>query len=100
MRPPSIDPNSQGSERTARCGETIIIDAMPAFHFMRLAAAVALLAALPADALAYIDPGTGSMLLQSLLAAIAAALVFGRTIWHKVRSVFQRDRRKDPPAKS
>jgi hypothetical protein len=73
---------------------------MRASHFLRPAAAAALLAALPADAFAYIDPGTGSMLLQSLLAAVAAALVFGRSIWHKVRSVFQRDRRKDTPSKS
>ena len=77
-----------------------IINAMRTSHFLRPAAAVALLAALPADALAYIDPGTGSMLLQSLLAAVAAALVFGRTIWHKLRSVFQRDRPKDTSAKN
>jgi hypothetical protein len=77
-----------------------IINAMRASHFLRLAAAAALLAAYPADALAYIDPGTGSMLLQSLLAAVAAALVFGRSIWHKVRSVLQRDRRKDTAEKS
>ena len=62
-------------------------------RFFLLAAA---LAWLPAPAFAYIDPGTGSMLLQSLLAAVAAALVFGRTIWQKVKDLFSRDKGKAP----
>lgn len=42
---------------------------------------------------AYVDPGTGSMLVQSALAIIAVALVAGRSAWHKVKSFFSR--RKD-----
>ena len=42
---------------------------------------------------AYIDPGTGSMLVQSALAIIAVALVAGRSAWHKVKRFFSR--RKD-----
>lgn len=45
----------------------------------------------PSVAHAYVDPGAGSMLLQSLLAAIVAVIVFGRTIWYRVRSWFRRD---------
>lgn len=41
---------------------------------------------------AYIDPGTGSMLVQSALAIIAIALVAGRSAWHKVKSFFSRRR--------
>jgi hypothetical protein len=52
-----------------------------------------LLGVAPLPALAYIDPGTGSMLLQSLLAAVAAALVFGRTAWNHVKSFFSRGKR-------
>ena len=66
---------------------------------LRLAALAALLAAFPVDALAYIDPGTGSMLLQSLLAAVAAALVFGRTAWDRLKSLFKRGKDKAPDSK-
>jgi hypothetical protein len=45
-----------------------------------------------APAWAYIDPGTGSMLVQSALAIIAVALVAGRSAWHKVKSFFSRRR--------
>ena len=49
-----------------------------------------LLFALPGTAHAYLDPGTGSMLVQSLLAAIAAALVFGRNLWRSLTGAFKR----------
>ena len=73
---------------------------MSAPSSIRLALLAAILASIPAPALAYIDPGTGSMLLQSLFAAVAAALVFGRTIWHKVKSLFSRDKGRDPVKKN
>jgi hypothetical protein len=66
---------------------------------IRVAALAAIAAAMPADALAYIDPGTGSMLLQSLFAAVAAGLVFGRTLWYKIKSVFGRNKGKDSEPK-
>jgi hypothetical protein len=47
---------------------------------MRFFAVVALLlVSLPAQA--YLDPGTGSLLVQGLLAAIAGGLVFIRAKW-------------------
>jgi hypothetical protein len=48
-------------------------------------------------ALAYIDPGTGSMLVQSFLAVLAACAVFGRSLWHRVKRWFRRgnDERKN-----
>lgn len=55
-----------------------------------VAGALLVLAAGPAWA--YIDPGTGSMLVQSALAIIAVALVAGRSAWHKVKSFFSRRR--------
>ena len=55
-------------------------------------AAVATLLLAAAPAWAYIDPGTGSMLVQSALALIAVALVAGRSAWHKVKSFFTRRR--------
>ena len=37
---------------------------------------------------AYLDPGTGSLLLQGLLGGIAGAAVFIRMYWHKLTSWF------------
>ena len=37
-------------------------------------------------AYAYMDPGTGSLLLQGLLGGIAGAVVFIRLYWHKLVS--------------
>jgi len=59
--------------------------------------ATALAAALvySSSALAYIDPATGMLLLQSLIAAIAAGLVFVRKpfVWlaQKLKSLRKRD---------
>lgn len=37
------------------------------------------------DAVAYLDPGTGSMLLQVILGGIAAIGVAIKLYWHKLR---------------
>ena len=42
----------------------------------------------PTPAYAYLDPGTGSMMLQVLLGAIAGGLVVGRLYWQKIKSFF------------
>ncbi len=41
---------------------------------------------------AYLDPGTGSMLLQALLGGVAAIGVVGRLYWRRVAAVFERMR--------
>ncbi len=41
-------------------------------------------------AYAYLDPGTGSMLLQMLLGGVAGALVVGKLYWHRVKAFFGR----------
>ena len=51
---------------------------------------VALLAAVATvfftgPAWAYLDPGTGSMMLQLLLGGIAGAMVVGKLYWHRFR---------------
>lgn len=40
---------------------------------------------LPIDAFAYLDPGTGSILLQGLIAAVAAAGTFVSVFWQKIK---------------
>ena len=37
---------------------------------------------------AYLDPGTGSMILQILLGGVAGVAVAGRFYWHKLLSLF------------
>ena len=47
------------------------------------------------DAVAYLDPGTGSMLLQVILGGIAAVGVAIKLYWHKLRAAFGMPK-KDP----
>jgi len=42
----------------------------------------------PVTALAYLDPGTGSIILQGLIAAIAAGLVVIKAYWYKIKTFF------------
>ena len=47
--------------------------------------AVLLLALAAEPAFAYLDPGTGSMLLQVILGGVAAVGVALKLFWHKIR---------------
>ncbi len=38
----------------------------------------------PLPAWAYLDPGTGSMILQGVIGGIAAAVVLGKLYWHRL----------------
>ncbi len=46
-------------------------------------------------AYAYLDPGTGSMLVQMLLGGVAGALVVGKLYWHQVKDFFGRGPQKN-----
>jgi uncharacterized membrane protein len=59
---------------------------------------VLLLCGMPAYA--YIDPGTGSALIQGLIAAVAAVGITLRLYWHRVVGFFRRKKNKDPDRKS
>ncbi len=52
-----------------------------------------------APAFAYLDPGSGSIIVQGFLAAIAAVVAAGGMFWHRIKtrlaSLFPR---KKPPA--
>ena len=52
-----------------------------------------LLLSLERPAGAYLDPGTGSMLLQALLGGVAAVGVIARLYWHRMTAVLQRIQR-------
>ena len=61
-------------------------------------AAVSLLGSLAVStpAYAYLDPGTGSMLLQLLLGGVAGALVIGKLYWARIKSFFGLGPSSDP----
>jgi hypothetical protein len=40
--------------------------------------------------LAYIDPGTGSLVLQAIAGGVAAAAVTAKLYWSRVKRVFRR----------
>ncbi|WP_064108351.1 hypothetical protein [Legionella jordanis] len=42
------------------------------------------------DAYAYLDPGTGSLIIQSTIAAVTGGLFVLKTYWHKLKSLFCR----------
>ena len=50
---------------------------------------LAVLIAIERPAAAYLDPGSGSMLLQALLGGVAAVGVIARLYWHRVMAVFR-----------
>jgi len=53
-----------------------------------------------ADVLAYLDPGTGSMLLQVILGGIAAIGVAIKLYWHKLRAALGMAKKTDPEDES
>ena len=40
------------------------------------------------EALAYLDPGTGSMILQVVIAAFVAVGIYIKLFWHKLKNIF------------
>jgi len=45
---------------------------------------------LQGDAHAYLDPGTGSMALQMLMAGVVGALSIGRLYWQQIKNLVRR----------
>lgn len=54
----------------------------------------------PKTAHAYLDPGTGSILLQVLIGGVAGLGVIAKLYWHRLRSLFgvrNKDAGEEPP---
>ncbi|HEX2825288.1 MAG TPA: hypothetical protein VHP37_02985 [Burkholderiales bacterium] len=65
--------------------------------------AVVALFSIPQIAFAYLDPGTGSMLLQGLLALVGGTVATIAMYWRSFKTLLRRllrgtDRDRDPPA--
>jgi hypothetical protein len=57
---------------------------------MRIVLALAILASLSTHAAAYFDPGTGSLLLQMLIAGALTAAASIKLFWYRIKDVLQR----------
>ena len=47
----------------------------------------------------YLDPGFGSMLVQALVASLAAAGVMTGIFWSRIKAFFSRKKKSDEPEK-
>ncbi|MGH8443258.1 MAG: hypothetical protein ACRETF_10215 [Nevskiaceae bacterium] len=59
----------------------------------------ALLLVLPGQAAAYIDPGTGSLILQGLIAAFAATAIVIRGYWYRIKAFLRGEKSTATPDK-
>lgn len=55
----------------------------------------ALLIGAPTPAFAYLDPGTGSMIIQGIIGAIAGLMVAGKLYWGKLTAFFSSLKKSD-----
>ena len=53
-----------------------------------------LLLAVPGKAFGYLDPGTGSLLIQVTIGAVAAGLAVCKLYWRKISNVFRKSEQK------
>ncbi len=66
----------------------------------KIIAILVFLTAWPGVTWAYIDPGTGSILIQGLIAAFAAVGVTLKLYWHRIIAFFKRRQRPKEPVLS
>jgi hypothetical protein len=66
-----------------------------------IAATMLILVISIAPAYAYLDPGTGSMLIQGFIAAVAAGAMVIKLYWYKIKAfLFRRDHETTPQSES
>ena len=51
------------------------------------------------DAQAYIDPGSGSIIIQAIIGAIATAGTTATIYWRKIKDFFKKDKKKNDDKK-
>lgn len=60
------------------------------YRIGQLLAILALLMSVSSSANAYLDPGTGSMILQAIIASVALGLVTIKAWWYRLTGIFQK----------
>ena len=63
---------------------------MKKFSYINIAP-IFFLVGLPIPAYAYLDPGTGSIILQGIIAGLASVSFAVKIYWHKLKSLFQKN---------
>lgn len=58
---------------------------------------IALIVGVDSPAFAYLDPGTGSIILQLILGGVAGALVILKLYWYRLKSIFSRTEKTEEP---
>ena len=62
-----------------------------------LIATIAFVSSLSGPLEAYLDPGTGSMAIQMILAGVVAGIAAAKVYWHKISSlIFRRETKNQP----
>jgi len=56
---------------------------------------ITLLLFLPTPSFAYLDPATGSMIIQGIIGAVAGLLIAAKFYWHKIKSFFSHSKQPD-----
>lgn len=82
----SMADNGRGDTSAVRWRSSIVI----AVFFLGVAG----------NAQAYLDPGTGSIILQGLIAAVAAVVTYAGLYWQKVKAFFSHLRGKRKPGQA
>ncbi|MGF1624162.1 MAG: hypothetical protein ACFCVH_04710 [Alphaproteobacteria bacterium] len=59
-------------------------------NVFRAAVAALFVGVSTSSAYAYLDPGTGAMILQLLLGGVAGIALVGKLYWHRLTSIFRR----------
>ncbi len=67
----------------------------PMYRPILFALVLAVVLSFDSPAHAYLDPGTGSMILQILLGGVAGALVVGKLYWHRLKQLLGMGPSKD-----
>jgi hypothetical protein len=67
-------------------------------HAFLLPALVLALMTLPVPAYAYLDPGTGSMILSAIIGLFATAALAVKTWWYRIKALFRRQGSAMEPA--
>ena len=67
----------------------------PVYRSIIFALALTVALGFGSPAYAYLDPGTGSMILQILLGGVAGALVIGKLYWHRLKQILGIGQSKD-----
>lgn len=67
---------------------------LPRCKFMQKTPLFLLGSIFPLTAFAYLDPGTGSIILQGLIAAVAAAGFVMKAYWFKIKNLFGKSESK------